>query len=258
MALKSNLPSLTPAREKFKRDVKLLSGGFSAPDAFPDGMITVYPWDSNVDDWLMERSKGGRKDQILFDLLPKICNLNGCDIKKFVVGDINTVLLVARSIPKDNKLILNLKCPKCNHSFTETLPLPDGLEKVGEKPAGYNGVDVITLPDCKDIVEVRPLLVEDEMAIMSRSDKKNITDRQAHLISAIKSINATTGDVAELYAWLMAIHPKDLAFLESQIDLFTPHLGMTVNIQCPACGHEFVHTLQLDAEFFRSGVSSGY
>ena len=80
MALNTNLKDRTPRRDKFARKIKLLSGGYSCPEAFPEGMITVYPWDYQIDTWLQNARRGVGMDNetVLFQLVEKVCNLNGC------------------------------------------------------------------------------------------------------------------------------------------------------------------------------------
>jgi hypothetical protein len=46
MPIKTNMKSLQPRRQVYKRELNLLSKGFSAPKAWPEGKITIYPWDS--------------------------------------------------------------------------------------------------------------------------------------------------------------------------------------------------------------------
>jgi hypothetical protein len=46
MAINTNLKSLTPRREAYKRTVTLISSGYYAPQSFPGGQVVVFPWDS--------------------------------------------------------------------------------------------------------------------------------------------------------------------------------------------------------------------
>lgn len=253
MAIKSNLPSLVPARDRFKREITLLSHGFSNPTAWPDGKLIVYPWGNEVDDFLLQRSRKGRKDSILFDLLPKICDMNGGKIEEFVVSEVISVLLVSRSISRDNKLELRLSCTECSNEFQEELKVPEQLERVGEKSPDYLGYDLITLP-CKDVVKMRPLLVRDSMLIMSRTNR-DVSDRIAGIITGITAINdSTPDDMMELVTWFKALPPRDAEVLEEQQDKLSPHLSTEVGVQCPKCSAEFLHRFSLDESFFRPSV----
>jgi len=248
--IKSNLPSLVPARERFKREITLLSKGFSDP-AWKGGKLTVYPWDTAIDDFLLERSRK-KHDTVVFELLPKLCNLNGGDVNNFVLSEATTILLVSRSISRENKLMLMLTCPDCGHDWQEEIIVPDQLEKVGEKDDAYPGWDLIKLP-CTDVVKCRPLLIRDELSIMNRTDR-SVSDRIARIVTAIISINdSQPDDLAELLTWYNALPPQDTEYLEKQQNLLSPHLSTTVTVQCPKkqCKREWEHTFPLDENFFR-------
>jgi len=255
MPIKSNMPSLVPARDRFKQEITLLSGGFANPKAFPEGKITVYPWDYEIDEFLIQRARKGRKETLLFDLVPKLCDLNGCTVPNFVMGDVNTILMVSRSIARDNQISYVSECPACGHKEKENLRVPDQLERLGEKKTDYAGSDSITLPVCKDVVAVRPLLVQDIEHIQDRDDvsKGQISDKVAGIIAGVVTINGTKADtMTELATWFKALHPKDAAYLEQQQDMLTPHLGTNIHHKCSKCEKMFDHPIALDADFFRS------
>ena len=75
MPIHSKLKSLEPRRVQFQKRVKLLSGGYTKPDSFPDGEVTVYPWDASTDDWLADRGKKGDQGGLLYDLCAQVCDL---------------------------------------------------------------------------------------------------------------------------------------------------------------------------------------
>jgi len=257
MPLKSNMTNLAPASQQYRRSVQLLSRGYSNRKAFPGGTITVFPWDSETDDWLTQRVKSGIKETILFDLCGQLCDLNGCALNDFVAGDVTTILMVARSIARDNFLTFTTVCPQCGNSSQEKVIVPDGLERVGEKGLDYPGFDTVTLDKCKDIVKTKPLLIKDECTIANRSDdsKSRYPDRIAHIIASVISVNDTMADsVEELATWFRALHPYDASYLEEQINRNTPHLGTDFQCKCDKCGKQFTHLIQLDQEFFRSGL----
>lgn len=254
MALKSNMTGLVSAREKFKREIVLLSHGYSCPEAFPDGLCTIYPWDTTVDEWLMARRKKGGSSvrQIFYELVAQLVKLGPCPIEKFVVGDINTVLLVSRSILHDSRVQYLATCPKCGTTEKAMVTVPDGLEKIGEKSAAYPGFDQIVLPVCADVVKIRPLLIKDQIEITGRQDK-SISDHLAETLTSVIDVNDTTPDsLKELTTWFMALHPRDQMFIQtSQGDLF-PHLNQAIAHRCDECGKDYEFNLEIDDEFFRS------
>ena len=257
MAITTKMTSMTPVRERMKKEITLVSGGYSSPLTFPAGKITVYPWDNVIDDYLYGRARTGSKDTVLFDLIPKVCNLNGCSVDQFVVGDVNTVLLTSRAMLRDSVVKVDATCPACNTKFVQSLNVPDQLEKVGEKSEGYPGFDVVTLPVCQDVLKIRPLTIGDEKSILNRTDLR-VSDRVAHIMAGIVSINETRPDTPEeLVIWLAALHPKDFTFLEQSQDKIIPRLSDVVTIGCESesCNHSFKVQLNLDLDFFRPEFS---
>ena len=259
MSIKSNVTDRRPRREKFKREIVLVSGGFANPDAFPGGKITIYPWDSTIDAFLNEqaaKASGQERDALLYRLMAKVCNLNGCKLEDFVIGDVNTVLMVSRSISNQNKIGYLGTCPKCGHEEMDEVAVPDELIPIAQKPPGYAGTDAITLDDSKDVVEVRPLRIRDELAIAGRSpeDKQRITSHIAHIIAPVVSVNAGQPDrIDEILEWYGALSPHDSKQLEDFIEAQTPHLSQELAQKCEECGHLWSYRLVLDQEFFRSG-----
>lgn len=257
MPIKTNLKSMTPRRQAFKKTVALPSHGFSNPQAWPDGQIVVYPWDSSIDDFLLEANrKTNARQNVLFDLVAMLCDLNGGQLDDFVADETNIILLVSRALAQDNTIVYTSVCPFCNAKEQEQVKVPDELEKVSEKLPGYAGFDLITLPECKDAVKVRPLLIKDERIVMSRPaiERAKISDSILRNLLRVVSINDSTPDnLAELKTWFEAIPPKDSRYLEEQARELSPHLNTLMVHVCanPMCGREFKHNLTFDQDFFR-------
>lgn len=255
--IKTNLKSLEPSKVAFSVPVTLLSHGYFAPDKIPGGMITVFPWDSGVDDWIQERVRKPHRDRLLWDLAAQLSNTNGVPIDLFPIGDINTILLVARAILRKNVITYTPVCTVCSAANKEeSVRVPDELERIGEKDENYPGFDVITLPESGDVVKVRPLTVGDEISIASRGKelRKSISDRLAKIYATIVDVGGGIPDNAvEVDRWWKALHPSDTEFFESRQNSLFPHLGTDITHQCDSCGATFVHQLSLDREFFRGG-----
>jgi hypothetical protein len=97
MPIRTNLKSMTPRREAYKREITLLSRGYTDPVHWPEGKLTVYPWDSEIDEWMLENARKLSKEELIFNLLEKCCNLNGGKVADFVADEIYLVLLVSRA-----------------------------------------------------------------------------------------------------------------------------------------------------------------
>jgi len=259
MSFQSNVTDRRPRREKFKQEIALISGGFACPSAFPGGKITVYPWDSTIDAWLNDaatKSSGPEREILLYQLMAKVCNLNGCKLDDFVIGDVNTVLLVARSIANQNKIQYLTACPKCGHQEMAEVLVPNELTPIAPKTADYKGTDLVTLDEGKDKVSVRPLRVRDEIAIASRPPeaKEHISSHVAHVLAPVVSINDGQPDrLDDLLEWYLALSPHDAKQLEDFIEEASPHLSQELPHKCDECGNSWFHRMVLDQEFFRSG-----
>jgi hypothetical protein len=255
MPLKSNLKDFRPSKEKYSRQMKLLSGGLINNRYFPDGVITIYPWDHKIDEWMSERSKKmSRGRSLLFYVLPKVCNLNGCPLDNFVASEVMSVLMVARSILRNDQVTFDYTCPECDTEGEATLKVPDQLERVGEKLPGWPGYDAITMPDCKDVVNMRPITVGEELSIMGRTEneRKNCSDTVAYVLAGLVSVGDGKPDnVKEALDWFNAMSPRDQSYLIDTWDKVLPQLGTMVNMKCDHCEHEFQHNLRLDQDFFR-------
>lgn len=254
MPINTKLKDMTPRREKYKRRIDLLSHGYSNPKAWPDGKITVYPWDSDVDAYLLD-GKRDRKENIMYELLNRVTDLNGARVDDVVFGEVNALLLLARAIQFSGDMAYESQCPYCGAKAEEKITIPDDLEPLGVKKAGYPGYDKIILPESGEEVCIRPLLVGDHRKIEDRDQvqKEAIPDRIMFTLLPIVTIGGgepTTSD--ELLIWYRALPPGDARYLEEQEEALTPHLNNVIPHTCDTCSRPFTQVLMFDQKFFRS------
>jgi hypothetical protein len=256
MAINTNLKSLTPRRDAYKKEITLVSGGFYAPQAFPQGKITVYPWDTAIDAWYQERQRQPKPEYVLWEAAEKIANLNGVSHKDMPFGDILTILMVSRSILSDCVIEYVASCPACATPNPGSVRIPDELSIVGKKAPDFKGTDTITLPECKDVVELRVMTVGDEISVMDRSDedKALIPDTLALILHSIATVGGGRPDnKEEVLVWYNALSPKDAEFITKKRAELTPQLERDITIECDKCKAQFKHTLEIHREFFRRG-----
>lgn len=254
MGIKTNMKDLKPRRQVYKREITLLSHGFSAPEHFPQGKITVYPWDSEIDAFLVDRSRNPEGNVIL-DLLQKCCNMNGCPVDKFVFSEIHPILLLSRALQYGGTVSYESHCPHCHARSMENINIPDDLRPAGLKAEDYPGSDTITLPVCKDEMKIRPLLVADHKKLEARlpEDRALISDRVMQICLGIVEVGGGKPETLEEVAqWYAALDPVDCKFLEEQLTEQSPHLDTRIPHLCQTCSRKFYHILQFDQEFFRS------
>lgn len=258
MPFQSKLKDLRPRKVQFQKRIKLLSHGFAKPDSFPNGEITVYPWDTEVDDWLFERMKKGDQHMVMYDMAAKVCDLNGCPLDTFVVGDVNTVLLVSRSLRYNSVIEYEAECPHCSFKSVEAIKVPEELGRIGEKTADYPGFDEIILKDCQDVIRIRPLRVRDERNIADRDETSRalMTDHVMRILTGIVAINEGEPSAwEEVLHWWNAISPRDCAFLEAEQKRLSPLLDSDIPHVCDRCRKKFTHTIEFGKDFFRSSLS---
>lgn len=254
MPIKTNLKSLEPSSARLKQQIQLLSRGYSDPKTFPGGMITVYPWDTEISAW-MATERSLQPGRLLYALTSRLTGLTDAQVRNFVAGEVSLVLLVARAIANDQTISFTARCPYCGTTERCSVNVPEKLGKVGEKPEGYQGWDTINLPVCKDVLKVRPLLVSDEIAISERirdASRREPSDTGARMIASILEINGGAPDSREeLVQYYFALSPQDLQAFNDELDRITPHLDTALHQECPSCKRTFIHELSFDEEFFR-------
>jgi hypothetical protein len=246
---------MIPRRQAYKREITLMSHGFSNPTAWPGGKITVYPWDSDIDSWVGD-PKRDAKQNLIYGLLEKVVELNGAKADDVVFGEVNALLLLSRAIQYSGNMAYESQCPYCQHKREETIVIPDDLEPLGAKDASYPGYDEIKLPICGDIVRIRPLRVGDHRKIEERDAeaKEALPDRIMFILLPVVSIGGGEPETREeLLLWYRALHPEDAHFIETEEERLTPHLNNAIPHTCDACTRAFTQILMFDQKFFRSG-----
>lgn len=258
MPIQSNVSASAPSKERLAKQIKLISGGYVDKERFPNGgEITVYPWGPEIDEWIVEQMKSKRKRQgLIWNIFPKLCDLNGFNPDEFLVGDANTVMLVAKSLARDGTVDFNAACPHCEHLNTGTLQVPDQLEVVAQKdPETYPGYDIIQLPESKDIVHVKPLNVSDMKWVQEHSDK--YPPGSIRVVMAVAAVGTSEDNIGtpdspdELIDWWNRLHPHDQSFLDDEQAKLYPHLSTAVEYECDDCGEKFKFILNFDDDFFR-------
>ena len=254
MAIKTNLPSLSPARERFKTTIQLPSGGYVDPDSFPDGNITVFPWTVELDEWVVKRHGGNAsKETILHDVFPKLCDLKKCVPDRFLLSEALLIWMVSRSIRNDQKVTFGTQCPACSTKADMTVGVPSDLELTGEKAKGYVGYDEVTLDDAKDALHVTPLTVGRSRAVITRPvGPRKFGDAVCNLAASIVSVNGGKPDTLdEACDYVSALSIRDYEHLNTCTGDLNPGVSTKLNIECDACKHHYQHALQFTDTFFR-------
>ena len=256
MAIKTNLKSLRPRTEQYAKKFDLVSGGYTNRKAWPEGKITVLPWDTEVDEWFVTAQSMG-EPELLRGILERVVSWNGASVDDVPVTEMMSILLMARSLSTGGALRYISSCPQCQRKEDETIRVPEELEPMGVKGPDYPGYDVITLPECKDIVAIRPLLMKDDALIDSRpaGDKLLVSDSLLRKVMPVVTVNEGRPDtLEEVVTWYRALPPRDARYLLEMQDELSPQLNRRIPHKCanPQCRLEFHHMIKFDSEFFRS------
>ncbi len=258
MPIKTKLTTLTPSTERLKTTIQLISGGYSIREASPDGKLTVFPWDSEVSQWVIDTTNQDN-DQFAARVVSRLTRLDQKVVDAFVASELMLVMLVARSLVTSGTLTYTAQCPHCGRrQAPSTIRVPHDLGKVGEKALDYRGVDLITLPTCGDELAVRPVLVRDQARLSDESYKRFGLSRNAlQSIMGIVEVGGGTPDkLDELVTYYRALPPSDVEFLARKQRELSPALDLLVPHVCdnPECNKPFQHNLGLSYDFFLSSL----
>lgn len=257
MPIKTTLPSLAPATERFKTTLNLISRGYSLPkDLVPNGAITVYPWDTEISEWIVDASATVQRDDAGFSarVVGKLTRLPTAVVEQFVASELLLVMLVARSLTSNGKLSYVARCPHCGAEQAQcVIKVPDDLGILGQKPADYPGYDMIKLP-CGDELKVRPLLVNDLAKITPDLSKRfGVSNLALQNMRSIMEVGGGTPDnVDELVTYYKALPPADIDFLRAKLNELSPALDTLVPHVCDraSCQRSFKYNLGLNYDFF--------
>jgi predicted RNA-binding Zn-ribbon protein involved in translation (DUF1610 family) len=269
MAIKSNISDFSPSREKYKRDIDIPSGLWYAKDKFPDGKLTVFPWDMDVNNRFMKILNRVKSSSIRWqiEMMPLLADLKGLEPKNFLANETALVMMISRALVGNGKIEVEMTCPECGHVNKAKLDIPDNLERIGAKPAGYIGYDVIRLPSCGDYVAIRPQTLGDILACEERDtlgdSLKGVQMPQPVLqkLYCVYGVGTSADDlgrpdnITEVLKWFNSLPPSDAECYSTSFEEVQPGVSSEVNWTCDSCGHEFTHRLELNRDFFRRRVT---
>lgn len=258
MAIKTNVKASD--RLKWQKQIRLLSGGYTNPKVFPDGMVSIRPWDMLMDEWALKH-QNMEQTAFMIEAVRRLIDVPpDFDLKTMLYGDMSTIILVGRGLRMNSIYPLAPVCPQCKRKHDEiNIRVPEDLRRIGEKPPGYPGYDDIVLPESRDPVQIRPLTVGDVLAIEGRDKnaKMAISTDTAMCIWGILSIGGheyKPSSIDEVNAWFKSLGPTDSTALFVAMDDLDPHLSSNMDFVCDGCSYEYSVALTFDNNFFRRRV----
>lgn len=254
MPIKSKLPTLAPATERLKKTIELISGGYSLQPEIKNGMLTIYPWDSEVSQWAIDATNNSGRDNYDFSarVVQRLTRLSDALLERFIASELLLIMLVARSLVSDSVLRYTSTCPHCGTKQVESkIKVPDNLGVVGKKPTDYVGYDTITLPATGDELRVRPIQIGDVRRIAEVAG--SLSESGMLNAGSVVSVNGGTPDrPREAIEYYLALPPADVDFLQKYLRDNSPALDTAVPHICDneRCKKPFKFNLGLHYDFF--------
>lgn len=259
MAIKTNITDLTPAVDRLKRELDLVSGGYSLKEAYPSGRVTVWPWDPEIAEWVVDLADKSDDDNDNFSasVVAKLVRRPKEVVDRFIASELLLIMLFSRAIASDGSVTYTPTCPHCGFKHPPcSIQIPGNLGVIGKKLADYVGFDTVILPVSKDVLTVKPLTVRDaDIATTAEMRKKSgLSNTSLRAMAAIMTVGGGTPEsLDELLAYYKALVPHDREYLAKTLnEQVNPGLDTRVPHKCdrPSCGKEFKHNLGLTYDFF--------
>ena len=180
-----------------------------------------------------------------------------------LIGDKNALLVAARISGYGENYTVAVSCPSCNanneHNFDlSELSLNHGVQPDEGGTSGVTQTDrgtfVAKLPRSSYSVEFR-LLTGDDENYLAKSEaqlaKHNLPDASATtLLKRLSvSVNGVT-DVGEINNFIDSMPAQDARHLRACVQIVTPNVDMTQDIECSSCGIVTEMEVPFTSEFF--------
>ena len=173
------------------------------------------------------------------------------------IGDRNAILIYARASAYGNMYNTKVTCPSCAAVSKQSFDLNENTVYHGDEYEEF-GIEITenmtfktVLPLSNIVAEVRPLVGEDEQAMIKNNKGKDgmqslITSQMRQFClsfngySESKVINHVINNMAAM----------DSKHLRNVFKAISPDLNITDTFECPECGHEEEMTVPFGADFF--------
>lgn len=260
MAIITKLTDLTPTRDRLRRKIPLVSGGFAAREHFPDGQVVIRPWDSHASEWAVDNRFAIGQTKKLAELATIISLADLKAIKLLTEGDLVAMIMTSRALTfKGARVDYQPVCPRCGRTQKPaSIVIPDELGVHAQKQPDYPGFEPVgALPEAGDEIELRPLLVNDLIDLQEAERElsaRGLSKTQAALAKALVSVGGGKPEnLVEAGRYVSALPIDDINFLDAAYDKISPRLDTDIPHRCDFddCRHEFKFTLELIRDFFR-------
>jgi len=239
-------------------------GKFYSPDHPLHGEETIELRYMTAKDEDILTSRALLKNGLAIDrLLEGLVTNKEINPNNLLIGDKNALLVAARISGYGEDYTVGVSCPSCNanseHNFDlSELSLNHGIQPDENSTSGVTQTDrgtfVAKLPKSNYSVEFR-LLTGDDESYLSKSaaqlTKHNLPDASAtNLLKRLSvSVNGVT-DVGEINSFIDSMPAQDARHLRACVQIVTPNVDMTQDIECSSCGIVTEMEVPFTSEFF--------
>ena len=239
-------------------------GKFYSPDHPLHGEETIELRYMTAKDEDILTSRALLKNGLAIDrLLEGLVTNKEINPNNLLIGDKNALLVAARISGYGEDYIVGVNCPSCNanseHNFDlSELSLNHGVQPDVDSTSGVTQTDrgtfVAKLPKSNYSVEFRLLTGDDESYLAKSAaqlTKHNLPDASAtNLLKRLSvSVNGVT-DVGEINNFIDSMPAQDARHLRACVQVVTPNVDMTQDIECSSCGAVTEMEVPFTSEFF--------
>ena len=201
--------------------------------------------------------KGVAIDRLLQNLVvDKNINPNN-----LLIGDKNALLLAARISGYGEEYPVALQCNSCGEAIQHEFNLSELELKHGVQPEDESNVSVTDrgtfiaeLPVTKFSVEFRLLTGDDETYLQQSAEKlKKYNLPEASATNLLKRLVASVNGVevpSDSSNFIDNMPAQDARFLRACVQVVTPNIDMTQDVECSSCGAVTEMAVPFTSEFF--------
>jgi len=184
------------------------------------------------------------------------------NVNDLLLGDKNAVILAARISGYGEQYNVNVTCPNCEASIEHQFDLSEIPHQNGTIPEDDNenvyltpeGTFVAKLPKSQFSVEFKLLTGQDEEyleKVALKTKKLNLPEASAtnllkRLVVSVNDVNVTS----EINNFIDNMPAQDARFLRACVQVVTPNVDMTQEVNCSSCGTTSEMAVPFTSEFF--------
>ena len=184
------------------------------------------------------------------------------NVNDLLLGDKNAVILAARISGYGEQYNVNVTCPNCQASIEHEFDLSEIPHQNGTIPEDDNenvyltpeGTFVAKLPKSQFSVEFKLLTGQDEdylEKVALKTKKLNLPEASA--TNLLKRLVVSVNDVnvnSEINNFIDNMPAQDARFLRACVQVVTPNVDMTQEVECSSCGTISEMAVPFTSEFF--------